>query len=267
MSSPPAAWYTDPQDPGKLRYWDGQYWTEHRASRTAVPPGVPAHHAPAPGPTGRWYFVITIASVGILAAVPFFHAAARLDRPQLRKVGAGMAAGGLLGFALMGAAPTDDAGQSTGWLSDVAVLILLAVMVVATAWLVGLRREVYKPSAPTWPVTGNQGARASIEESRRKRNEARKLAQEDPMMARELGIGRPDSRQGYDDGGLLELNFATAEQLSAVCGLPRTVAKEVVASRATLGRFVNVEDAIVFGQIGEEYALMVRDRGIIVADR
>ena len=114
-----------------------------------------------------------------------------------------MAAGGLLGFALMGAAPTDDAGQSTGWLSDVAVLILLTVMVVATALLVGLRREVYKPAAPTWPVTGNLGARANIEESRRKRNEAR-LAEEDPMMARELGIGRPDSRQGYDDGGLLE---------------------------------------------------------------
>ena len=40
-----------------------------------------------------------------------------------------------------------------------------------------------------------------------------------------------------------------------------------MASRATLGHFVNVEDAIVFGQIGEEYAPMVRDRGIIVADR
>lgn len=267
MSNLPADWYTDPQDPRQLRYWDGNAWTAHQAPRNAAHQSSPAHRAPSTEPTGRWYFVVTIASVGLLAAVPFFHAASRLDRPQLRKIGAGMAAGGLLGFALMGAAPTDDAGQSTGWLSDVAVLILLAVMVVATAWLVGLRREVYKPSAPTWPVTGNQGARASIEESRRKRNEARKLAQEDPMMARELGIGRPDSRQGYDDGGLLELNFATAEQLSAVCGLPRTVAKEVVASRATLGRFVNVEDAIVFGQIGEEYALMVRDRGIIVADR
>ena len=266
MSSPPA-WYTDPQDPRQMRYWDGHAWTEHRASRTAAPLGAPARQLPPPGPTGRWYFVITIASVGLLAAVPFFHAASRLDRPKLRKIGGGMAAGGLLGFALMSAAPTDDTGQSTGWLSDVAVLILLTVVVVATALLVGLRREVYNPTAPARPTTGNQVARASIEESRRKRNEARKLAEEDPMMARELGIGRPDSRQGYDDGGLLELNFATGEQLSAVCGLPRNVAEEVVASRATLGRFVNVEDAIVFGRIGEEYAPMVRDRGIIVADR
>jgi hypothetical protein len=28
---PPAAWYTDPHDPGQLRYWDGREWTEHRA--------------------------------------------------------------------------------------------------------------------------------------------------------------------------------------------------------------------------------------------
>ena len=86
-------------------------------------------------------------------------------------------------------------------------------------------------------------------------------------MARELGIGRPESKRGYDDGGLLELNVATAEQLSAVCGLPLNLAEEVVASRATLGRFLSVEDAIVFGQIGEEYAPMIRDRGIIIADR
>ena len=48
---------------------------------------------------------------------------------------------------------------------------------------------------------------------------------------------------------------------------PRNLAEEVVSSRATLGRFIHVEDAIVYGQIGEEYAPMVRDRGIIVEDR
>lgn len=87
------------------------------------------------------------------------------------------------------------------------------------------------------------------------------------MMARELGIGRPESRQGYDDGGLLDLNSATAEQLSAMCGLPRNHGEEVVASRETLGRFMHVEDAIVYGQIGEEYAPMVRNRAIVISDR
>lgn len=266
-----AGWYPDPDDRNQLRYWNGQAWTEHRASRRAVPPPAPAWGAtvaPVPqGPTGKWYFVITIATAGLLAAVPFFHAASRLDRPQLRKVGAAVAAAGLVGYALMAAAPTDATGEATGWLSDVAVFVLLAVIVVATVLLIGLRREVYQPAPPAAPPTGNLSAMAGVEEARRKRVEARKLAASDPMMARELGIGRPGANRGYDDGGLLELNSATAEQLSVVCGLPPHVADEVVASRAALGRFLNVEDAVVFGQIGEEHAPIVRERGIILADR
>ena len=178
-----------------------------------------------------------------------------------------MAVAALLGYGLMAVSPTDSADQPTGWLANVAVFVLLAVVVVASALLVGLRREVYDSSAGAQPVTGNQSAMASVEAARRKRDEARKLALTDPMMARELGIGRPQSKHGYDDGGLLELNLASAEELSAVCGLPRPVADEVMASRASLGRFMHVEDAIVYGQVGEEYAPIIRDRGIILPDR
>lgn len=272
MNTQPAGWYPDPDDASQLRYWSGSEWTAQRSPRGQAPaPNWSGPPPPSPLPpsvaTGKWYFVITIATAGLLAAVPFFHAASRLDRPQLRKVGAGMAAGGLLGYALMGVAPTDSTGEPTGWLSSVAVLILLAVVVVSTLLLIGLRREVYNPSVVAAPPNENHGAMARVEAARRKREEARKLAATDPMMARELGIGRPASSRTYDDGGLLDLNSATAEQLSSVCGLPGNLAEKVLASRTELGRFLHVDDAIVYGEIDEEYAPRVRDRAIVISDR
>ena len=87
------------------------------------------------------------------------------------------------------------------------------------------------------------------------------------MMARDLGIGRPEVERGYEDGGLVDLNHASAEQLHTLCGLPLNLAQAVVAARTELGLFINVEDAIVFGQVGEDYAPMIRDRGIVITDR
>lgn len=42
-SAPPASWYPDPDDPARLRWWDGSHWTEHVDGRD--PGGAP----PPPG--------------------------------------------------------------------------------------------------------------------------------------------------------------------------------------------------------------------------
>lgn len=266
MEAQAAGWYPDPDDSTQFRYWTGTDWTEHRSPRIATP--APARTGPGTvtptAPTGRWYFVIALASAGFLASVPFFHAASRLDRPPLRKVGAAMAAAALLGFFLLSVSPTDQNGDPKGFFAGTAGIVMAAVMLVSTLLLIGLRREVYQPVLADRPATGNQLAMAHIAESRRKRTEARRLAAKDPMMARELGIGCPGSSRQYDDGGLVDLNRATPAQLTETCGLPGDVAQAVVVARTSLGRFLTVDDAIVFGQIGEEHAPTVRDRGIII---
>jgi DNA uptake protein ComE-like DNA-binding protein len=262
MNAQQAGWYPDPYDGSQMRYWDGSAWTEHRGPR-------PAPRGPIPQPhTGNWYFIVTLASCGFLASLPFFHAASRLERPRLRVIGAGFAAATILTFALVGSAPEDETGSVSGWQSGLATVVMLAVMLTASLLLIGIRRDVYQSGHVVRSSDRNESARAKVEQARRKRHEARELAGKDPMMARELRIGRPilGTTDNYDDGGLIELNFATAEQLTTVCGLPPAMAAGVVEARTRLGRFQLVEDAITFGQVSEEHAPMVRDRGIVIAD-
>ncbi len=272
MNAPSPNWYQDPQNPALLRWWDGTTWTEHTSPRS--PASAPAWSAspspyatrstpPPPDHSGRWYFVITVLSGGSLAAVPFFHAASRLDRPELRKQGAVLSGLGVIGVALGGAA-----NDETVW-SSFSSLAIVGVVLVACLMLISVRREVYQGTATSVvgpPPSSNDRAVAGVNEARRKRAEARALAAKDPMMARELGIGRPASPHPFEDGGLLDLNAATAQELSDVCGLSPALAQEVVEARTTLGRFLHVEDAVAYGRVSEDDAALLRDRGIIIKE-
>lgn len=78
---------------------------------------IPARTRPQ---TGAWYCVITAASVGALACVPFFHVASVLKRRALWRLGAVYA-----GAALLNVAPEDAAGTPTGPVSDVGAVIMI----------------------------------------------------------------------------------------------------------------------------------------------
>ena len=68
MTSPDPGWYPDPEDEGRLRYWDGAAWTDRTGEREAIAQGPPAPgQGPRPGQQPWWRQPITIA--GALAVV------------------------------------------------------------------------------------------------------------------------------------------------------------------------------------------------------
>lgn len=97
-----------------------------------------------------WYFVVPIATFGLLAFVPFVHAAVRLRRSRLWWLPAAYGAFTVLFMTLMNAA-SDAQGNVTGPLSDIATLAAIAVVVVACVQLTPMRREspTFAASTPT----------------------------------------------------------------------------------------------------------------------
>jgi hypothetical protein len=113
-------------------------------------------------------------------------------------------------------------------------------------------------AAPTGPAPtsaagamagrGNSELRAMAADRARRREESRALLADDPALARELGIGRPDLRTGYDDGGLVDLNRASAEAIADLPGLTSEHAEALVTERSS-APFVSLPDALIRAQL------------------
>jgi DNA uptake protein ComE-like DNA-binding protein len=83
-----------------------------------------------------------------------------------------------------------------------------------------------------------QVARSRIE----RRDEARRMLQANPVLARELRIGRPDLPREYDDGGLVDINRVSRSWLPAVLGFTSEESASVLVARDKLGRFTDADE-------------------------
>jgi hypothetical protein len=159
------------------------------------------------------------------------------------------------------------------------VCLGFVVLGAACVQLAPLRREVYglgtTPVQQVGPevVTGQQAppdvldpAVAAVHAARARRAEARALVAKDPLMARELGIGRPDLRRAYDDGGLVDLNNAPAPVIAQLCEIDLVIAQNIVDGRNRLGgSFSNVDEVFVVSQLPVSAWDRIRDRAVLVS--
>lgn len=94
----------------------------------------------------------------------------------------------------------------------------------------------WRPAPVSRPVAGPDAVTAepavqAVLYRRQRRQQAREIAANDPAMALELGIGRPDLARTYDDGGLVDLNNIPADSLVAALGWERSVAEAYAIGR------------------------------------
>lgn len=202
-----------------------------------------------------WYFVVPIATVGLFAFVPFVHAAVRLGRRRVWWFAAAYGAVTVLAFS----APDTGIGPLTA----IAMLCSVTAAVVACAQLVPLRRSVYGLAEPA-PPPGIDPAVAAVMRARQRRQKARELVGQDPLLARELHIGRPDIPHEYDDGGLVDLNAAPAEAIAFVCGIDVDQARQLVAVRDSVGGLNNVDELFVHTNLPPGAWERIRDRAIVL---
>lgn len=220
------------------------------------------HHPQAPHPpqgetkpVGRAFLLLILLSCGALAPFVYGYAALRYWSRA-----AGICALITVPFVVVIVASGEDSTLGT-----VASGIYIVFVVLATAYLYhdlyGVNSDRAKRprgepvtaapggSAPSSAegarkVSSNAELRARAADRAQRRKESRRLAEEDPALARELGVGRPDLQTGYDDGGLVDLNRAPAQVIAGLPGLTSEDAQALITARAS-APFISLPDALI----------------------
>jgi DNA uptake protein ComE-like DNA-binding protein len=97
----------------------------------------------------------------------------------------------------------------------------------------------------------------------RDRRQAKQLARDNPVLAREMGVGRPDIA-GAADVGLVDINNAPASALTKLPGVDDALAKRIVEARAQVGGFSTVEDLGIALDLAGDLVEDLRDVAIFL---
>ncbi|WP_412516988.1 helix-hairpin-helix domain-containing protein [Actinomadura madurae] len=190
-------------------------------------------------PPGRAALSVTWAALPFLTlgyATPFTFAAALLWRRSMHLLVSTAVYAGV--FALM-LVLLPDIGEEEGTERAVGVLLfLLAVVGCGHAFLI--RRRVFDPHGLS--AVDNEAVVERVKRRRLLREKARELAASDPGLAKELRIGRPDLPRQYNDGGLIDVNHAPAEALTLLPGITPDLAAKIERVRAETGGFMSAEE-------------------------
>jgi DNA uptake protein ComE-like DNA-binding protein len=205
--------------------------------------------AAKPAGTHRLWVWMPVWSMGLLACAPFFRRALVTRQRNDWLVTAGYLTASIvetLFIALGGDSSKPDASPNA--LGDVGGTLALLLMGIGAVHTSVLYRQPVSASAPMY-LDGNAAAMREAAQAARRRTEARRIVENDPIMARDLKIGRPDLPRTYDDGGLIDINHASAELLVRMLSWTRAEAETVIAARDRTGGFTSLAELTAYAEI------------------
>jgi DNA uptake protein ComE-like DNA-binding protein len=114
------------------------------------------------------------------------------------------------------------------------IIIIGWVGAVATSFMI---RSAYERQMGSTLLAATEAGELRLKDRRR----ALQIAGQNPSLAREIGIGRPD-RPGAADAGLVDVNNASVAALMKLPGIDDQLATQVVETRAETHGFSSLED-------------------------
>ena len=106
-------------------------------------------------------------------------------------------------------------------------------------------------------------ASSRAEQRLRDRQRAKQLAKQNPSLAREIGVGRPDV-EGAADAGLVDVNNASVSVIEKLPGVDDVLATRIVEARAQVDGFSSVEDLGIALDLPGDLVEDLRDRVVFL---
>jgi Helix-hairpin-helix motif len=190
--------------------------------------------------------------MGFFAPAGFAYAAYRARRRSWYAVGLAWGLVAFVGLAIN--IPAAEDSDADGFSS----------LLMMTAWVGGFVNALVIRGEYVRRASGAQRdpvmlARRRVKERRR----AQELAREEPMVARELGVGRPDVA-GAEWMGVVDVNHAAAEAIAEVTGVDGAVAERIVTARGEVRGFSSAEDLGHALDLDPAVVDALRERGVFL---
>ena len=203
---------------------------------------------------------VAVASLGLAGWVPPLigtaTAAVGPTRTRMRQALALTAGLVVVGVVLFSS--VDENHQDGSVRSSVAAVMVLTAMAVG-----GFSAFFVPRKMPTQAPAELPGVKQALAR-RRLRQQFQDLAAQDPALALELHVGRPDRPRQIDDGGLVDLNALDATMLQQYARLSPTEAQQVLVARHKLDRLSDVDELVVFGDLRPDVANRLREYAVFL---